>query len=58
MGEKARKLESRQFLASRRKAIMEKAAERRKVAARPQKQQGEAFLPSLRPPAPPPVGHA
>ena len=56
MGEKARKPESREFLAARRRAIMEKAAERRKVAASPQKQQGESFLPSLRPPAPPPAG--
>ncbi len=57
MGEKTRKLGSREFLAVRRKAIMEKAAERRKVAARPQKQQSEAFLPPLRPPAPPPAGN-
>ena len=56
MGEKARKHESREFLATRRKAIMEKAAQRRNVSS--PKQRGEAALPPLRAPSPPPPGNA
>lgn len=55
MGEKARKHESREFLAARRKAIMEKANQRRKAPSA-QKRQGETVLPPLRTPAPPPPG--
>jgi hypothetical protein len=58
MGEKARKLESQQFLAARRKAIMEKANQRRKVVGHRQKQKGEAVLPLLRAPSAPPPGTA
>ena len=56
MGEKARKHESREFLASRRKAIMEKAAQRRKVSS--PRQQGGTALPLLRAPSAPPPGNA
>ena len=56
MGEKARKLESQQFLAARRKAIMEKANQRRKGAAHSRKQQGQAVLSPWRAPSPPPPG--
>jgi len=55
MGEKTRKHESREFLAIRRKAIMEKANQRRKVSS--PKQRGETTLPSLRAPSPPPPGN-
>ncbi len=54
MGEKTRRHESREFLAARRKAIMEKAAQRRKVSS--PKQQGQTALHSLRAPLPPPPG--
>jgi len=54
MGEKARKHESREFLAARRKAIMEKANQRRRLPS--SKRQGETVLPPLRSPAPPPPG--
>ena len=55
MGEKTRRHESREFLADRRKAIMEKANQRRKVLS--QKHQGEAALPPWRAPLPPPPGN-
>lgn len=56
MGEKTRKPESREFLAARRKAIMEKANQRRKTPS--SKRQGETVLPPLRAPVPPPPGSA
>ena len=55
MGEKARKHESREFLAARRKAIMEKANQRRKVSSS-QKQRGETMLAPLRTSSPSPPG--
>ena len=55
MGEKTRKPESREFLAARRKAIMEKANQRRKLPSS-EKRQGETVLPPLRAPIPPPPG--
>jgi len=55
MGEKTRKHESREFLAARRKAIMEKANQRRKGPSS-ERRRGEAFLPPFRAPSPPPPG--
>jgi hypothetical protein len=55
MGEKTRKHESREFLAARRKAIMEKANQRRKEPSSPRRR-GETVLPPFRAPLPPPPG--